>query len=375
MAQVREYKDKFTLDGRLKPQLGVTKRKVQAAKDLFEGALHGDIIKDATLREAVTSTDASLNLGHLLNLQFIPQLDKLERSVVPLVGSGARTTPDFRPVSLYSLFGDLNGAGIGANGEAVTVPEGTPYPLVSITGQESFYTKLAKRGFRFDYTWEARVNDVVGMFDGMPAEMLSVTDDTEYAEVFDALLQAAQSLPAVTLPDGTSVTANSVLKPDAIFAAILALAERTINGRKIGTLSGYNVLVPVGRKPYIDYQLRQFQNIISIVDGNVTFGAPDNSVLSTVTVIETPRLSGTEWILLPKPGSTRRPVLELLRLRGYETPELRVENLQGSYVGGGKVSPFEGSFDSDNIAYRFRFVIGGVLWDDTWVVRSTGAGA
>lgn len=371
---VREYKDKFTLDGRLHPQFGVSRAKVKATQALLEKALAGDIIADATLREAVTSTDAAINLGHLFNLQLIPQLDKLERSIVPLVGSGARVTPDFRPVMLQSLFGNLDGPGIGANGEAVTVPEGTPYPKVSITGQESFYTKLAKRGVSFDFTWEARVNDAIGFFDGLPSELLELTDTTEYAEIFDALLQANEELPAVTLPDGTEVAVNAPVSPNAIFAAILALAERTINGNKIGTLTGYNVIVPVGRKLYVDYQLKQWQNMISVQDGAVTFAAPDNGLLSTVTVIESPRVTGTVWYLLPKPGSTRRPVLELLRLRGYENPELRVQNLQGSYVGGGKVSPFEGSFDTDSISYRYRLVVGGVLWDDQWVVYSEGDG-
>jgi hypothetical protein len=294
--------------------------------------------------------------------------------VVPLVGAGARTVPDFKPVVLQSIFGNLTGAGIGANGEAATVPEGTPYPKASVTGIESFYSKLAKRGVSFDFTWEARVNDTAGFFSDMPGELLSLTDDTEYAEVFDALLQANEELPSVTLPDGTVVPVNAPVTPNAIFAAILALAERTINGRKIGTLSGYTVIVPTGRKAYVDYQMRQFQNIVSIQDGAVTFGAPDNSVLSTVEVIESDRVTGTAWYLKPKPGATRRPVLELLRLRGYETPELRVSADAGLYLGGGTVPGLEGSFEADTISYRYRYPIGAVLWDDTWVVYSEGDG-
>lgn len=369
------FKDSFTLDGRLKPQLGVNRREVAKVKGLFERALQGDIVADAMLREMVTSGSASLSLAHIVNVNLIPQLDKLERSVTPIVGSGARTTPDFRPVVLQSLFGNLTGPGIGANGEAAVVPEGTPYPKVSISGKESFYTNLAKRGVSFDFTWEARVNDTVGFFADMPGELLTLTDTTEYAEVFDALDQAVDALPSVTLPDGTVVPANAPLSPNAIFAAVLALAERSINGNKIGTLSGYNVLVPVGRKPYIEYQLKQWMNIISVQDGAITFGAPDTSVLSTVEVIETPRLTGLNWKLLPKPGATRRPVLELLRLRGYETPELRVKADAGMYLGGGAVPALEGSFEADTIEYRYRYVVGGVLWDDTWVVVSTGAGS
>jgi len=370
---VREYRDKFTLDGRLKPQLGVTKAKVKAAQALMERALQGDIRSDAILREAVTSTDAVLNVAHLVNLEFVPQLDKVERNWSEL--ATVRTVADFRPAALYSIFGDLNGSGIDENGAAAVVPEGNPYPHVTISGQESMYSKLAKRGVRFDYTWEARINDAIGFFAGLPAELLGLTVDTEYAEILDALINgtsATSALAGGTLPDDTIVAPNAPLTPDALWQAIREESNREINGRKIGRATGYNVLVPVGVKDFIDFQIRR--TIISITDGAITYGPGDQSALANVTTIESDRLSGNEWYLLPKPGSTRRPVLELLRLRGYETPELRVNGLTGSYVGGGSVSPFEGSFDSDVISYRYRYVAGGALWDDTYIVKSDGSG-
>ena len=369
-----EYKDQSTLDGRLKFQLGTSRATVKKAKELFEKAMQGDLAADGRLRELATTSTLSLDLAHLVNVNFIPQLDALERSVVPLVGAGARTVPDFRPVVLQSLFGNLTGAGIDANGAAATVPEGTPYPKVSVSGVESFYSKLAKRGVSFDFTWEARVNDTVGFFADMPQELLALTDDTEYAEVFDALLQANEELPSVTLPDGTVVPINSALTANGVMAAIQALAEREINGRKIGTLSGYNVVVPIGAKAAAEYQIRQYLNIISITSGGITFAGPTNSVLNTVEFIESDRVTGTAWYLLPKPGATRRPVLELLKLRGYTTPELRVSADAGIYLGGGAVPGLEGSFEADVISYRYRYVVGGVLWDDQWVVYSEGDG-
>ena len=369
-----EYKDQSTLDGRLKFQLGTSRATVKKAKELFEKAMQGDLAADGRLRELATTSTLSLDLAHLVNVNFIPQLDALERSVVPLVGAGARTVPDFRPVVLQSLFGNLTGAGIDANGAAATVPEGTPYPKVSVSGVESFYSKLAKRGVSFDFTWEARVNDTVGFFADMPQELLALTDDTEYAEIFDALLQANEELPSVTLPDGTVVPINSALTANGVMAAIQALSNRTINGRKIGTLSGYNVVVPIGAKAAAEYQIRQYLNIISITSGGITFAGPTNSVLNTVEFIESDRVTGTAWYLLPKPGATRRPVLELLKLRGYTTPELRVSADAGIYLGGGAVPGLEGSFEADVISYRYRYVVGGVLWDDQWVVYSEGDG-
>jgi hypothetical protein len=86
-------------------------------------------------------------------------------------------------------------------------------------------------------------------------------------------------------------------------------------------------------------------------------------------------VTGTNWYLVPKPGTVRRPVLELGRLRGNATPELRVDNLTGNYVGGASVAPFEGSFNNDTIDMRLRYPITGILWDERYIVWSTGAGA
>jgi hypothetical protein len=374
MATLREYKNKFTLDGRLKPQLGVTKAKVNAAKAMLEGALAGSIMDDARLRESVTTSDAMFNVAHLVSLNLIPQFDAAPRELVSAI-AGTRTVPDFRPVTLYSLFGDITGPGITATGAAATVPETAPYAHVTVTGVESMYANLAKKGFKFSFSWEARVNDTTGFFDGLPSELLQVSLDTEESEVMDALLDgttAAAKLLGGTLPDDTVVLVNAKLTPSAIWQAIIESSNRTVNGRKVGRASGYNVLVPVGVKPFIDFQIRR--TVIAIQDGAITFGAGDDGALSNVTVIESDRLTGLEWYMLPKPGTTRRPVLELARLRGYESPELRVNNAVGTYAGGATVSPFEGSFDNDTIDYRFRYVAGGILWDDTYVVHSTGSG-
>lgn len=368
-----EYKNQFTLDGRIRPQLGVTPAKVKAAQALMEKALAGDIVADATLREAVTTSDAMFNVAHLVNLQTIPQLDKVEKEISGLVST--RTVPDFRPVVLQSLYGNLGGPGIGANGEAAVVPEGTPYPRVSIGDVESFYSKLAKRGVSFGFTWEARVNDTLSFFDGLPNELLSLTSDTQYAEIFDALDQATQHLPQVTLPNGDVVPADAPISAEAIWAAKIAIANREVNGRKIGSLSGYNLIVPTGTKEFVEYQIDLWKNAIVITDGARQSRPADASAVANVTVVESDRVTGKQWKLVPKPGATRRPVWEVLKLRGYETPELRVKADTGSYIGGGRIAPFEGSFDADLIDFRYRYVVGSVLWDDSYVVVSDGDGA
>lgn len=377
------YKDNFTLDGRLHPQLGVTPKKVQAAQALMEKAFAGDKIANAQLSEAITTSDAINNVAHLINLQFVPQIPMYDREIEGLVEF--RTVPDFRPAVLQSIYGNgLTGPGVGANYGAAEVAEGQPYPEVTVGSTESFYSKLTKRGARITWTWESQVNDVVGFFAGLPGELGQLYRDSVYTEAFDALNTVAKNYAAITLPDGTAITANPVISAQAIVGAIIQHSRRSINGtrRLIGTLSGYNVIVPIGTKIYVEYQIAQALNIQSIVppasSGGNVYGNSVlyQTILSTVSVVESDMVAANNWFVVPKPGTTKgRPVWELLRLQGYETPELRVQNNQGTYLGGGKIAPFEGSFDADTQAMRLRFVVGGALWDSTWVIRSDGSAA
>lgn len=375
-----EYKDEFTLDGRLKPANHlVTRKKVTEADNLLKAAFRGDRIAAGKLAEVHSTSDLKFNLAHLITATVIPQFDETERTWSEL--ADVRTVPDFGPVRLMSLFGTMTGAGVAEGPESGTltgglarVPEAAPYPYVTITGQEAFYAKIQKNGAKFGFTWESNVDDIVGFFEQIPSELLQLAYDTEEREVHEALINGTTAtLDSQTLPDGTVTVPNAPLSPEAIWAAIIQLQNVEVNGRKVGRSSnGYNVVVPIGTKDFIEWSLNR--SIIEIQDGSIVYGPGDRSVLQSVNIVESAYLSGTEWIVLPRKGGVRRPVLELGRLRGYETPELRVHGDTGSYVGGSAVSPFEGNFDNDTIDYRIRYVAGGILWSDAYSLKSDGTG-
>lgn len=366
-----EYQDEFTLDGRIKPANHlVTRRKVEAADQLLTAAMRGDKIASGKLAEVHTTSDLKFNMAHLVTSVALPQFDEAERTWTQVAGT--RTVPDFGPVRLQSIFGSLTGAGVHEQGGLPRVPEATPYPYVTVTGQEAFYAKLDKLGAKFGFTFESNVNDIAGFFAQIPGELVELALDAEEREVYDALVNGTtNATEAITLPDGTAVPANAELTPEAIWAAIIQLQNVEVNGRKVGRASGYNVVVPRGTADYINWMLNRA--IIQVQDGLVTYGPGDRSALANVSIVETDFLTGTQWIILPKPGAIRRPVLELLRLAGYEQPELRVHGDTGQYVGGSAVSPFEGSFDNDTIDYRVRYVAGGVMWSSDYSLVSTGA--
>ena len=82
--------------------------------------------------------------------------------------------------------------------------------------------------------------------------------------------------------------------------------------------------------------------------------------------------AATTWYVLPKPNSGR-PAVWAAFLRGHETPDLRVKVSGGNRIGGGEVSPLEGSFEADDIQYRGRHVLGHQTGDPTFTYVSNGS--
>lgn len=363
-----EFKNKFTLDGMLRPRADVTPEKVAKVAKMVEAAKGGSWLAEAQLKESMMSGVLANSVAHFMNVITIPQLpDDKDRPVAKL--ATFRTVSDFRPVVLYGLYGKLEGAGIDADGSLAPVPQGQPYPEVTIKGKESAYAKLGKNGARINWDFEDFINDTVGVLDSIPALMRQAALDTEWNEVGEAIATGGVAMAGATLPDGTVVPPNAPVSANAIIAAIQESALRKVNGSKIGTLGGYNVVVPVGSKPGVEFSIRQALGIMSILPplstgGAVTIG-PDNSILNTVEVIEHDKMTGTNWALVPKPGAYKgRPLLDVLRLRGYEQPQLRVKSDGGDGF----------SFDADTASMRIRLVTGAARWENQPIVKSNGTG-
>lgn len=360
-----EKEDQFTRGGRLRPQSGVTREGVRKIQTLVNKAINeGSIVADAQLREMVTSdVVAAKDLAHLINIQVIPQFDKAPRVWQQI--ADVRKVPNFRKAVLYSLFAaDGQKSGLGANGELSLVPEGQPYPYITVSGDESAYSSISKRGNRIGWTWETAVDDTTGFLDDLPGLLTGAVVDTEEAEVFDALnASGLTSLAGGTLSDGTVVAANAVAHPASILEAIKEIKVTKVNGRNIGESSnGWNVVVATGEKDDLDSLIARWNSALTFDQGAYTFGRSGAGSLSNVTVLESDLITGTNWKILPKVGGYRRPVLSLLRLRGHETPQLRVKD-NGDF-----------SYEDDKTDYRLRYPVGAARWFNQPIRTSTGAG-
>lgn len=372
----------FNANGRLKAPVGVTPTKVKAMKSLIEDSLSGSRTAKGYLEEAMQSSDAIFAYAHLTNLNVLPEFDKLEPTWKQVAGT--REVPDFRKPILYSLVSQFAGveeegadpSGIAPNGIAPIVPEGAAYPYAYMSGDEAITGGIKKRGFKTDFTFETFINDSIGFIQALPGNIVSVAADTADYEVYSALtngVTASQKLLGGPTPDGsTTVTVNAPFSRAALLRAKYELNLRKIQNRYVQITGGYNLLVPIGQADFVKFQLAL--GLGSVTDGALTLTSSGFNPFADVTVIQTEWVTGTNWYLLPKPGATRRPVLDYGLLIGHTSPELRVENATGTYFGGSSVTPFEGDFNTDSATFRLRQIGGGILWTPDLVLWSNGTG-
>ena len=375
-----DYKDPFTLDGRLKAVPGVTKAKVAALTELVDETMAGSRASKGVLEEAMVSTDAVFNLAYLAELTVLEDFATLERNWDTV--ATVRTVSDFRPVTLYSLRPDWSGGGVLGDGDprfvAPRIPEGATYPYAYLEQEVNQQAGgVVKRGFKTGFTFEAFINDSVGFLQALPESMRNIALDTDEWEVWNALITgvtAAEQLDGGAIPiEGVTVLPNAAISREALIRAIIELGQRTINGRKVSVSGGYKLIVASGTEEAVNLALFTL-SLAEIQSGSKTFTVNGYDPLTGITVIGSEFVAAGSWYLIPNQNAARRPILELLRLVGHEQPELRVQGNTGTYVGGGAVSPFEGSFDNDSADFRLRMFAKGILWTRELIVWSNGSG-
>jgi hypothetical protein len=380
----KEYKEEFTLDGKLRVPVGVTEAKVQAIRDLVDETMSGSRSAKGTLEEAMVSSDAVFNLAYLTELNVLADFDNFENRNWSSIAT-TRPVSDFRNVTLYSLRPDWSANGTLGSGDPVFVapriPEGANYPYAYLEQESSQQVGgIVKRGFKTGFTFESFINDAVGFLQALPESMRGIAEDTDEWEVFNALITgvtSAEELDGGPVPygeDTATVLPNAPISRNALVRAMIELGERKINNRNIVVSGGWTLLIPAGQRMWVEYILNNVVGPTGYEDGSFQFTINGYNPLAGIEIIESEFVSGTQWFLIPKANQARRPILELLRLVGHEVPELRVNGNTGSFVGGGAVDPFEGNFDNDSADFRLRMFTKGILWTKELVVYSDGTG-
>ena len=320
------------------------------------------------LREAATTSDFPLLLGQVIDRQMIANY-KLPGSISEWrqyikVGS----VPNFNEVERDQL----NGADQYLE---EILKEDNEYPLAKATENQYKYS-VKKRGKRFSISWESLVNDALGAFRDIPQRFANAALRTE-ARFATSMLAASTGprtdLFGAAISDAGQTITNVgalALTIDNLDATLTLMSEQKDPQGEPIFVEGTHLVVPPRlyltakailtstSKFWVDVQGGAGASITAYPTANVLADVP-------ITLHKQPYLpiidvSGNKngtWYLLADPAEGA--VAEVGFLRGYESPDIVMKASNKASVAGGIASPFEGDFESDNIQYRVRHVLGG----------------
>jgi hypothetical protein len=389
----KQLEEKLTNGGRVPLPVNMSAEKLVAADRVIEGIGKGDALAIAHFKTHLgarfgeslsTGDDFIYAFNHLTAIEVDNQFQARERTweeIVPV-----REVSTFDAPKVYSIDPEVSGGARpkeepGRPGHvAPIVPEGSPYASFKFKGEVASSGGIHKAGGAFGLTFERIVSDPAEIVPALPGLITEFLLDREEWDVYSGLkdlLGAAQQLTADETLEGQAVKANAKLSRPALIAGVAQLKRRKIKGRSLG-ISTITLVVPVGNAEIANHYLNTIQlRGLEQVEGDTTRLVTLNgySPLASITkVVESDYITGDSWYLIPTKGSIRgnKRFLELGRLRGHTGPELRLENVTGTYVGGGSVAPFEGSFATDSANMRGRIISGALGWTPDFGLWSTG---
>lgn len=344
-------------------------RRILEARRLFQRVLDGDIRAKADLMETMTRSDFPYLLGAAYGRELLQEY----QSISPVWQQYAtRTTvSDFRPKKLVDLLGGRSGLD--------KVGEGAEYPARKLTEAEYAF-QVDKYGARLPLTWEMLVNDDLDAFRNAPQRLAQAARDTEDINTAKTLFNAAGTGLNTNFFKSANgnAPASTALTTENLEAALTDIQTRKDSeGRPIVVTAGVLMVPPslemTARRILEASEIRRTSGSTTVIERNHLAGRLTLVVNPWLPVVASGfnKIGGT-WFVLPNPASGRPAVVSAF-LRGHETPDLRVKADTGSQVGGGSISPEDGSFDDDSIQYRVRAIHGAATVIPTATFVSAGS--
>lgn len=330
---------------------------------------------DVKLAEAFSTSDFKLAAFAELDKELQAQYEAL-----PSVWeqyTDQTTVRDFRPKRLLSRWRNTLGL--------ARVPELTEYPAEDQRGADEYGITVAKYGRRFAISWEAWLNnEAIGELEDLPGELARQAKETEVLNAVSNLLlidpatglassvntgffKSANGNAPTALPltrdnlkavlDGMAVkkdphSGRVIARPD-----VVVVIPKALESTMLGIVSATIIRTTVGGVE--TEQANEYANLSYVVE-------------PMLDAVNTHAKAATTWFVVPKPGSLR-PALWAAKLKGHETPDIRVKADTGKTVTGGDISPLEGSFEVDDIQYRGRHIVGAQTADALFTYVSLGS--
>ena len=323
--------------------------KVIEAGLLLKRAEAGNITAIATLQEAFSTSDFPVLLGQGLQATAITAYKDTPKEFEDVVFD--TTVPDFNRRRLVDLWGA---------DEFERVREGEEYrggtkQTTDLEHGLGKYGKVAK------VTWELFLDRRFSDIADFPRDLAQGAIKTQNSAVADLLVKNG-----AWNADFFKSVSNLPLTADNLQKAINELAIRENHRDELVDVSSLYLVHGPALRSQVQALLVHLEKVeITTTDGSKsTKQVQDNPFRNVVKPLESRSVgkrlgtdSGTAWALIQGKGSDLPSIIRT-SLAGHPEVDIRVENAQGQSLGGGALSPTDGSFKDDTISYRGRAVTG-----------------
>jgi hypothetical protein len=313
------------------------------------------------LREAMGTADFPNVFGDSLERSMRARYQSVGRNLDPIF----ERVPirDFRSAKQFRIDGTVKRLQIV--GERGTYGEAARY-------ETEYSLALAKYGKIFDLSWEAFVNDDLGIFNSLAIDLADSAINTEAWKQTSTFWDASGPLDSFFAgATGQGAVASTALTIDALQTACAAMQGnasgfRNRDGEPLLNRPGFLVVGPALR--YTAQQILQSTEVerLETQAGNsdtaktyTQYGTKNIGSALGLTLIVDPwipvvvtsgTIASTTWAIF----SRDIKAAAIGRLRGRETPEIFMHAPDQMRAGGGMASVWDGDFDADAIKWKVR---------------------
>jgi len=323
--------------------------RVYEAGQLLKRAQSGNISAIGTLREAFSTSDFPVLLGKGLQAKAVQTYKDTPKEFENVVVDV--TVPDFNRRRLVDLWGA---------DEFERVHEGEEYKggTKQTTDLEH---GLGKYGRVIKITWELFLDRRFSDIADFPRDLAQGAIKTQNSAAADLLVKDG-AWNGDFFGDVKTVPLNA----DTLQAAIQELAVRENHRGELVDVSDLYLVHGPALRTQVQALLVHLEKVeITNTEGTKsTKQVQDNPFRNVVRPLESRAVgkrlgtgSGTAWALVQGKGSDLPSIIRT-NLAGHPEVDIRMENAQGQSLGGGALSPTDGSIKDDTITYRGRSVLG-----------------
>lgn len=350
---------------------GIAESAIREASDLLNRALKGNKRAGIEVEEAFATGDFTLAAFAAIDQEMVAQYEEQPSEWKQY--TKVTTVRDFRPKHLRSV-------GRGTFGLS-QVPELTEYPAVEGLASDDKTIRVGKFGNRYAIGFEAWKNDeAIDEIGDIPAWLARAAAETEAVVAVSNLVNASGVNTGFFNAGNSNAPTSLPLTLENLDTAIQAVrtrkaqvngVERVVKAPALRLVVGPSSQTKAERILAIR-EIRQTTGNTETVHANYLAGSVTLVVDPALEVVNVSAKAAGTWFLLPDPNGAH-PAVYAARLRGHETPEIRVKADTGQRVGGGSIPASDGSFEIDDIQYRVRHIFGGAALDPTFTYVSLGS--